>query len=299
MKKRIIITGGNGQDGIILSKMLLSKNYSVHSFINKKKINKIPSINYYYINLFNYNLIAKIVKKIKPFAIIHLASKNLAIINNKNMNHSIFYKKNLLMTKYLVKSIIENDKKIKFIFAGSSQMFKKTNGIVNENSKFKSTCYYSKYKLDAHNYIIQMKKKFKLFATTIILFNHDSKYRNSKFLFPRLVNYLKYKKIKSLKKIYQKNIFGDFSHADDICNGIFLLIKSNKNLNKIILSSNKLSRLNDLIDFGLIKFKINHIMQSPKAKTVKLIGNNKLAKKALNWQPKKNFLIAFEDILKK
>ena len=40
-------------------------------------------------------------------------------------------------------------------------------------------------------------------------------------------------------------------------------------------------------------------MQSPKAKTVKLIGNNKLAKKALNWQPKKNFLIAFEDILKK
>ena len=134
MKKRIIITGGNGQDGIILSKLLLSKNYSVHSFVNKKKINKIPLINYYYISLFNYNLIAKIVKKIKPFAIIHLASKNLAIINNKNMNHSIFYKKNLLVTKNLVKSIIENDKKIKFIFAGSSQMFKKTNGIVKNRS---------------------------------------------------------------------------------------------------------------------------------------------------------------------
>ena len=299
MKKRIIITGGNGQDGIILSKLLLSKNYSIHSFVNKKKIKKIPLIKYYDINLLNYNLLTKIVKKIKPFAIIHLASKNLAIINNKKMKHKIFYKNNLLITINLIKSIIENDKKIKFIFAGSSQMFKKTNGVANENSKFKSTCYYSRYKIDAHNYIILMKKKFKLLATTMILFNHDSKYRNSKFLFPRLANYMKHKKIKRLKEIYQKNIFGDFSHANDICNGIFLLIKSNQNLNKIIFSSNRLIRLNDVIDFGLMKLKINYTMPCVKVKTIKLIGNNNLAKKVLNWQPTKNSLSAFEDILKK
>ena len=299
MKKSIIITGGSGQDGIILSKLLLSKNYSIHSFVNKKKLNKIPLVKYYYINLLNYNLLTKIVKEIKPFAIIHLASKNLAIINNENMKHKIFYKNNFLITKNLVKSIIENDKKIKFMSAGSSQMFKKTNGIVNENAKFKSTCYYSKYKIDAHNYIILMKKRFKLLATTMILFNHDSKYRNSKFLFPRLANYLKHKRIKRLKEIYQKNIFGDFSHADDICNGIFLLIKSNQNLNKIIFSSNKLLRLNDLIDFGLMKLKMNYDMPFVKVKIIKLIGNNNLAKKLLNWQPTKNSLSAFKDILRK
>ena len=93
MKKRIIITGGNGQDGTILSKLLIKKKYSVYSFINKKKFIKKDSIKYHNINLLNYNLTSKIIKKIKPFAIIHLAAKNISFINNKKMGYDLFYKK--------------------------------------------------------------------------------------------------------------------------------------------------------------------------------------------------------------
>ena len=46
MKKRIIITGGTGQDGVILSKLLLKKKYVIFSLINKKKFYKIKKINY-------------------------------------------------------------------------------------------------------------------------------------------------------------------------------------------------------------------------------------------------------------
>ncbi len=299
MKKRIIITGGNGQDGIILSKLLLKKKYLIYSFVKKKNFIKIPGVKYLYDNLSNYYLIDKIIKEIKPFAIVHLAAKNISTVNIKTMKRNFFYKKNLLITKNLINSIIKNDKKIKFIFAGSSLMFEKTKGVANENSRFKANCYYSKYKIDAYNYIEKMKKKFRLFATTIILFNHDSKYRNSKFLFPRLVKYLKSNKLNHVKKIYSQNIFGDFSHAEDICNGIFLLIKSNKNPNKIIFSSNNLLRLNNLIDYGLVKLKIKkNITTKTHKKTIKLIGNNNLAKKLLKWFPKKNSLLAFEEILR-
>ena len=100
-----------------------------------------------------------------------------------------------------------------------------------------------------------------------------------------------------IKKIYNQNIIGDFSHAEDICNGIFLLVKSNKNPDKIILSSNKLYRLNNLIDFGLRKFNLDKFIKQHNKKTIKLIGNNKLSKKLLNWKPKKNSLIAFKEIL--
>jgi len=299
MKKRIIITGGNGQDGIILSKLLLKKKYLIYSFVKKKNFIKIPGVKYLYDNLSNYYLIDKIIKEIKPFAIVHLAAKNISTVNIKTMKRNFFYKKNLLITKNLINSIIKNNKKIKFIFAGSSLMFEKTKGVANESSRFKANCYYSKYKIDAYNYIEKMKKKFKLFATTIILFNHDSKYRNSKFLFPRLVKYLKSNKLNHVKKIYSQNIFGDFSHAEDICNGIFLLIKSNKNPNKIIFSSNNLLRLNNLIDYGLVKLKIKkNITTKTHKKTIKLIGNNNLAKKLLKWFPKKNSLLAFKEILK-
>ena len=299
MKKRIIITGGNGQDGIILSKLLLKKKYLIYSFVKKKNFIKIPGVKYLYDNLSNYYLIDKIIKEIKPFAIVHLAAKNISTVNIKTMKRNFFYKKNLLITKNLINSIIKNDKKIKFIFAGSSLMFEKTKGVANESSRFKANCYYSKYKIEAYKYIEKMKKKFKLFATTIILFNHDSKYRNSKFLFPRLVKYLKSNKLNHVKKIYSQNIFGDFSHAEDICNGIFLLIKSNKNPNKIIFSSNNLLRLNNLIDYGLVKLKIKkNITTKTHKKTIKLIGNNNLAKKLLKWFPKKNSLLAFKEILK-
>ena len=51
MKKRIIITGGAGQDGVILSKLLLKKKYVIFSLINKKKFYKIKKVNYIKINL--------------------------------------------------------------------------------------------------------------------------------------------------------------------------------------------------------------------------------------------------------
>ena len=144
-----------------------------------------------------------------------------------------------------------------------------------------------------------MKRKFKLLASTAILFNHDSKYRNSKFLFPRLAGYLKNQRLNLIKEIYEQNIIGDFSHAEDICNGIYLLIFSKKNPDKIIFSSNHLSKVNNIIDFSLKKLKIQNFFLRPKKKTIKLIGINSLGKKLLNWKPRKNSLTAFNEILEK
>ena len=83
MKKRIIITGGLGQDGIILNKLLLRKQFTVYSFINKKKFKKIPKIKYIDINLLDSQKVNESIKYIKPYAIIHLAAKNKFFNDNK------------------------------------------------------------------------------------------------------------------------------------------------------------------------------------------------------------------------
>ena len=298
MKKRIIITGGLGQDGIILNKLLLKKKFTVYSFINKKKFKKIPKVKYVDINLLDSEKVNESIKSIKPHAIIHLAAKNNSNIKTKTMKYKIFYKRNFLMTTNLIDSVIKNNKKIKFIFAGSSQMFMKQTGVVNESSRFIPSCYYSKYKIDAHNYIIKKKKFFNLFVTTSILFNHDSRYRNSKFLFSRLASYFYHKKLTLIKKVYENNIFGDFSHAEDICNGIFLLLNSKINPDKIIFSSNILFSINKLIEHRLVELKIKNRFLIPQKKMIKLIGNNNFAIRSLNWSLKKNPLIAFKEINK-
>ena len=170
---------------------------------------------------------------------------------------------------------------------------------VDENEKFKPMNSYARFRVDSHNYIINKKKKYNLFFTTIILFNHDSIYRNKKFIIPRIIQAIINKNINFIKNIYKKNICADFSHADDICWAIYLLINSKKNLDKIILSSNKLTYLNDLIKHLLKITKINLKFNYKLYKKKNIIGNNNLAKKILNWKIKKNIFLASEELLKK
>ncbi len=298
MNKRIIITGGNGQDAQILARKI--KSYKVNILIHKKHSSFLnnKNINYNKINLTSYLEVYNQIKKIKPYAIIHLASSNNTA-NNKKLLFKTHYKKNFLMTKNLLNAVVFLDKRIKFIFAGSSQMFRKKIGIVNEKSTFKANCHYSKYKIDSHKLLINYKKNFKLNAATAILFNHDSIFRDKKFLFPRIISYLKKNNLKKLKEIYKSNIRGDFSHADDICNGLLQIIKLRNLPDKIILSSFEYTYINDLLKFGTSKFKIdNNFLISTKKKTNLILGNNSFAKKILNWKIKKNSLIAFKEILK-
>ena len=77
------------------------------------------------------------------------------------------------------------------------------------------------------------------------------------------------------------------------------MIKSKHNTDKVILSANKLTYLNDIIRyiFKLTKFNFNLVKLSKKNKNI--VGNNKLAKKLLNWKIKKNIFMASKEMLLK
>ena len=89
----------------------------------------------------------------------------------------------------------------------------------------------------------------------------------------------------------------DFSHADDICYGIYLLIKKNKNPNNLILSSSKISSLNSLIE-NYVNKKINLKYVKIKTNNRGVIGSNTKARKLLSWKPKKNLFVAADEIYK-
>ena len=146
---------------------------------------------------------------------------------------------------------------------------------------------------------MKCKRKYNLYITTAILFNHDSVYRNKKFIIPRVIKAIKKRNIQFVKNIAKENICADFSHAFDICFAIYLLIKSKNNIDKIILSSSKLTYLNDIIKYisEITKFDLNLNQISRKNK--KIVGNNSLAKKILNWKIKKNIFMAAKEMLPK
>ena len=299
--KKVLITGALGQNGKILSNIYNKKNYQVSGFIKKNQKGKIKGIRYFNNNLLNKKKIEKHLYQIKPNIILHLASKNDSYSKRlKKDNYKSNYIFNLKITKNLVDAIIKTGIKSKLIFAGSSVMFSnQKKSIVSEKDKFGSREFYGKYKIDAHNYIhLKTNKKFK--ATTVILFNHDSVYRNKKFLIPRLIKAVKKKKIKFIKKIFIENINGDFSHAEDICKGIYKVSINNKNIKSIILSSGKRFYLNSLLKYFIKKNKIDLQISKNQIKknseNFKFLGSNLLAKKLINYKPGKNLMVAAKSI---
>ena len=295
-KKKVIITGAAGQDGLILSKILLKKKFEVYGIIkNKKYENLNKKVKYLKTDIKNKKKISNFIKKIKPNVIVHLAANNPSYIDRINKNK--FYSENFSFTKILIKSLIKNDLNVKFIFANSSQIFSKKKRLVNEKSNFLISNRYNKFRIDILKFLKKYEKNKKFSYINLVLFNHDSKFRNNKFLFPRLIKAIKFRKINFIKTIYKENIIADFSHAEDICQAIYLIIKNNISINNLIISSGKKTKVNDLIDYLINKHALSiKIKVKQKKNNNYLIGNNKLAKKLLKWRPRKSIYDAVDEI---
>mgnify|MGYP001466158960 FL=1 len=294
-KKNIIITGAKGQDGIILSKLLNKKNYKVIGIVRQLKGKKINNVIYKKINLSNSKTVLKTIKKINPDVLIHFGSDNPSFSENKKLNKNI-YIRNFNETKNLIDSFTEL-KKGKLILIGSSQMYKNIKTKINLNTKFEQSTPYTKFRINTYKYMIKQKRRFNSNMVMAILFNHDSIYRNKKFLIPRLIKIIKDKDFNTLQDIYNNNISGDFSHANDICNGLLKLINIKKNPDKLIFSSNKRTQINDIINFLLKINKIKKIVNlKVKRKRASSIGDNSYTKKLLNWKLKKDIFIAVKEL---
>ena len=180
INKNILITGALGQDGKLLSKILIKQKYNVIGCIKKKKYkNKIQKVIYKVIDIANKNEVIDIIKKYNPSAVVHFGSENPSYINKKKKY--FFYKKNFETSKNLIDCINYLNPEIHFIFASSSNIFlKKKKKKYNEKDKFIFTDDYSKFRIRIYEYLKKLDLNNRFKYTNLILFNHDSKLRNDK-----------------------------------------------------------------------------------------------------------------------
>jgi GDPmannose 4,6-dehydratase len=299
-KKLILITGALGQDGLILSNILLNKKFNVVGLIRNKKYryyNK--KVKYLKINLSNAKQVNKLILNLKPDFIIHFGSNNPSFSKNKK-NKKNYYNVNMENTINLINSVIKYSANTTFIFSNSSQILKYRRSKVNEETRFFKSNYYTSFRIDILRYVKKIKSKVNFNFINLILFNHDSIYRNKNFLIPRIIKALKLNNYNFINKIYKENIYEDFSHAEDICNAIYKLIKKGILIDNLILSSGKKTSVNSIIDYLIKKYKKKKFLVKNKFLHNKfIVGDNTLAKKILKWKIKKNIFIAANEMYKK
>jgi GDPmannose 4,6-dehydratase len=193
--KKASITGVTGQDGSLLLKYLLEKNYEVHglkrraSSFNTQRIdefyesNKNLSKNFiiHFSDMIDFGNISRIVNEVKPDEIYHLAAMSHVRVSFDLPLYA--GEVNALGTHKILEAVRLSKKKIKFYNASTSELY----GDVQETPQTENTPFYprSPYgvaKLYAHWMTKHYREAYGIFASNGILFNHESEYRGETFV---------------------------------------------------------------------------------------------------------------------
>ena len=292
--KKILITGTAGYIGSCLFEYL-NKKYHVYGLDKLKKKNK----DHFKADLCNLKKTNKILKKIKPLIVIHLAGQS-TVDNIKNKK--IYKKNNEIATSNIIRAMQANNIK-NIIFSSTAAVYDgRIKNNLNEKSKLRPNNIYGLTKLKCENIIKKSSINYIIFrffnvCSSIPLLNVGEFHEPETHLIPLSVHKIL---VNQNIKIYGNN-FGtrdgtcirDYIHILDLCRAIEKTIKKilSRKISKKIIN---LGTGKGYTNLEVIK-KITTINKKYKCKiefTKKRIGDvsrlvctyNK-AKLLLKWNP--------------
>ena len=312
MKKVALITGITGQDGSYLAELLLSKGYEVHGIVRRIALEDethrlwrireiLKDINLHAGSLESYASLFNIILKIKPHEVYHLAAQSYVGYSFEDEFSTLNI--NINGTHYLLSAVKEfAASKVKFYFAGSSEMFGKVKTIPqNENTIFNPRSAYGISKVTGYHLVKNYREAYKLHASNGILFNHESPRRGFEFV-TRKISYAVAKIKKGSKeklKLGNINAKRDWGHAKDYVEAMWLMLQKD-NPEDYVIGTGKEHSVEDFAKKAFAHVGLNykdHIVIDKNlirpAEVDTLLADYTKAKKNLNWEPK----ISFDDLV--
>ena len=312
MKKVALITGITGQDGSYLAELLLSKGYEVHGIVRRValedethrlwRIRKIlEDINLHAGSLESYASLFNIILKIKPNEVYHLAAQSYVGYSFEDEFSTLNI--NINGTHYLLSAVKEfADSKIKFYFAGSSEMFGKVKSVPqNEDTVFNPRSSYGISKVTGFHLTKNYREAYKLHASNGILFNHESPRRGFEFVTRKISHAVARIKNGSKEKLKLGNMKAkrDWGHAKDFVEAMWLMLQRD-NPGDFVVGTGEEHSVDEFAKkaFGHVGLNYkDHIVIDQKlvrpAEVDTLLADSSKAKKILKWKPK----VSFDDLV--
>lgn len=228
-KKVAIIFGAAGQDGTLMTFLLLKKNYKIYAlaqtaaFSNLSHIKKNNNLIKKKINYNNYKKVKTIIKKSNCQEIYFFGGQSSPLLSFKNYQKT--FKSNFLPVYNILQSILEIKKNIKFFNASSSEIFKSSKKPISENDLKEPNNPYGLAKLNTFLLVKFFRENFKIKCFSGILFNHESKFRAKTYIIPKIFNYINKKKFSKKLRLGNLNVTKDFGWADEYMIIIFQIMK--------------------------------------------------------------------------
>jgi GDPmannose 4,6-dehydratase len=319
--KKAIITGITGQDGAYLAELLLEKGYEVYgtyrrtSSVNFWRIEELGIEKHENLHLIEYDLTDQansvhMVMKIQPDEIYNLAAQSFVAVSFEQPLATAQITG--LGCVHLLEAIRIVDPKIKFYQASTSEMFGEVQEIPQkETTPFWPRSPYGAAKMYAHWMVVNYRESYDMFASSGILFNHESPLRGKEFVTRKITDSAAKIKLGKLDCLELGNMDAkrDWGFAKDYVEGMYLMLQADK-ADTYVLATNRTETVRDFVTMAFkaagieleFKGKAENEVATDKAtgKTVVkvnsefyrpaevdlLIGNPEKAKKELGWEPK-------------
>jgi len=319
--KKAIITGITGQDGAYLAQFLLEKDYVVYgayrrtSSVNFWRMEELGVLNHKNLHLVEFDLTdqansIRMVSEIKPDEIYNLAAQSFVGVSFEQPIATA----NItgLGCVHLLEAIRIVNPKIKFYQASTSEMFGKVQEIPQkETTSFYPRSPYGVAKLYAHWMVINYRESYNIFASSGILFNHESPLRGQEFVTRKITNSVAKIKLGIQDYIELGNMDAkrDWGYAKDYVEGMYLMLQA-KEPDTYVLATNRTQTVRDFVKMafkavdielefkgkdeneiaidistGKTVIKVNPKFYRP-AEVELLIGDSKKAQTELDWKPK-------------
>ena len=318
-----VITGITGQDGAYLAQLLLEKGYTVYgtyrrtSSTNFWRIEELGIQNHPNLHLREYDLTdistaIRLLQSTKATEVYNLAAQSFV---------GVSFDQPLTTAEitgigavHLLEAIRIVNPKIRFYQASTSEMFGKVQAIPQvESTPFYPRSPYGVAKLYAHWMTVNYRESYDIFASSGILFNHESPLRGREFVTRKITDSFAKIKLGQLDVLELGNLDAkrDWGYAKDYVEGMWRILQA-KEADTFVLATNRTETIRDFATMaakaagfelvwsgagenevakdaktGNTLVRINPKFNRP-AEVDLLIGNPEKAKTILGWEPTTN-----------
>ncbi len=318
--KAAIVTGITGQDGAYLAELLLEKGYTVYgtyrrtSSVNFWRIEELGIENHPNLHLVEYDLTdlsssIRLVQQCKPREIYNLAAQSFVGVSFDQPVTTAEITG--LGVVNLLEAIRIVDSSIRFYQASTSEMFGKVQQVPQtEATDFYPRSPYGVAKLYAHWMTINYRESYDIFATSGILFNHESPLRGREFVTRKITDGVARIKLGKQTHLALGNLDAkrDWGYAKEYVEGMWRMLQADTP-DTYVLATNRTETVRDFVTLAFKAADIELrwegseeketatdvatgntvVVIDPKfyrpAEVELLIGNPAKAGKELGWQP--------------
>lgn len=318
--KSAFVTGVTGQDGAYLARLLLEKGYEVFggyrrtSSVNLWRLNELGITEHPLLHLVEFDLTdlggcINLLRKTKVQEVYNLAAQSFVGVSFDQPATTAAITGigalNLLEAVRLV------DPSIRFYQASTSEMFGKVQAIPqDETTQFYPRSPYGVAKLYAHWMTVNYRESYNLFASSGILFNHESPLRGREFVTRKITDSFAKIKLGQLDILELGNLDAkrDWGYAEEYVEGMWRMLQAERP-DTFILATNRTETVRDFVRLaaravdldlefrgeaeaevavdratGRILVRVNPKFYRP-AEVDLLIGNPAKAGTELGWKP--------------